>query len=132
MKKKDILLIIVILLIAGAGYVLLNVSDNYKDENNNVVIRVEGKIYGTYPLNKNKEIIIDVKKGYNKIEIKNGYVYMKDADCPDKYCVEQGRKSRAGSTIVCLPHKVTVQINAVQSGKKKTNSDNKDVDIIAE
>lgn len=132
MKKKDIFLIIIILLIAGAGYVLLNVPDNYKEENNNVVIRVEGKIYGKYPLNENKEIIIEEKKGYNKIEIKNGYVYMKDADCPDKYCVEQGRKKKAGSTIVCLPHKVTVQINTGQSGKKKTDSDNKDVDIIAE
>ena len=35
---------------------------------------------------------------------------MTDADCPDKLCVKTGRISKTGETIVCLPHRVVVEI----------------------
>ena len=35
---------------------------------------------------------------------------MKDAECPDKLCMRQGAISRDGQTIVCLPHKLVVEV----------------------
>ncbi|MFR4337598.1 MAG: NusG domain II-containing protein [Lachnospira pectinoschiza] len=35
---------------------------------------------------------------------------MTDADCPDKLCVKTGMISKTGETIVCLPHRVVVEI----------------------
>ena len=35
---------------------------------------------------------------------------MEDADCPDRLCVKQGRIKKVGESIVCLPHKVVIEI----------------------
>ena len=35
---------------------------------------------------------------------------MIEADCPDKLCVHQKAIERTNETIVCLPHKVVVEI----------------------
>ena len=46
----------------------------------------------------------------NLLVISDGEAHMKDADCPDKLCVHQGRISRTGERIVCLPNRVIVEI----------------------
>lgn len=61
---------------------------------------------------KRKEIDID---GHNKIVIANGEVWMEEADCPDKLCISQGKISRSGQTIICLPNKVMVTIKGGKS-----------------
>ena len=35
---------------------------------------------------------------------------MIDADCSDKLCLEQGYISKPGESIVCLPHRVMIQV----------------------
>ena len=35
---------------------------------------------------------------------------MKDADCPDKICINMGTIRKKGQTIICLPHKLVVEI----------------------
>ncbi len=92
-----------------------------------VVITVDGKEYYTGRLtesisgeddvknangDKRKEIDID---DHNKVVIAGGEVWMESADCPDKLCVEQGRISRSGQTIICLPNKVMVTIKGGKS-----------------
>jgi hypothetical protein len=44
---------------------------------------------------------------------------MKDADCPDKLCEKTGKISKNGETIVCLPHRVVVEI---QGGEGNVDS----------
>ena len=39
----------------------------------------------------------------------------KEADCPDKLCVSQGKISRSGQTIICLPNKTMVTIKGGKS-----------------
>ncbi|MFR7749831.1 MAG: NusG domain II-containing protein [Collinsella sp.] len=48
--------------------------------------------------------------GTNLIEIKDGRVHVEEADCPNQDCVHQGWVDAAGEQIVCLPHKLTVDI----------------------
>ena len=48
--------------------------------------------------------------GTNRIVIQDNAVYMSDADCPDKLCVHTGTIHKTGETIVCLPHRVVVEI----------------------
>lgn len=117
------ILVIVVLLIAGVMYGAIHFIQ--KGEASTVKISVDGKVYGKYSINKDKIIDIKTSKGRNVINIHNGYVEMEEADCPDKYCIKQGKIKNTGQTIVCLPHKVVVEII-----KQNIVNENNDVDAV--
>lgn len=76
-----------------------------------VTVTVDGKIYGTYALNEEQEIPIELDgRIANVIVIENGATHMKNADCRDGLCMRQGAISRNRQTIVCLPHKLVVEV----------------------
>ena len=77
-------------------------------EGSEVRVMVEGKEIGVYSLSKDGEYSLN--DGTNTLIIKDGKAYMTDADCPDKLCVRQGKISRNGETITCLPNKLTVTV----------------------
>lgn len=108
MKKKDIILIAGLLLVAGIGYLYLYLNSN--GSGSQVVITQDGKEYGVYRLDMDREIKIESENGYNRIMISHGKVYMEDADCADKYCINQGKISKSKETIICLPHKLSIEI----------------------
>ena len=114
MKKKDLCLILVFLLIAGLIYLFTRNGE----VGNQVRITLDGKEYGTYSLTENQEIPVQSEYGCNIVQIKDGMVFMKDADCPDKYCIHQGKTARKNKSIVCLPHKLMVEV--VEASKDKT------------
>ncbi|WP_461246869.1 NusG domain II-containing protein [Treponema sp. R6D11] len=37
-------------------------------------------------------------------------VYVREANCPDKLCKNQGKINKAGQSIICLPNKVVAKI----------------------
>ena len=37
---------------------------------------------------------------------------MKEADCPDQICRKHKAIDKSGETIVCLPHKVVIEVEA--------------------
>lgn len=113
MNKKDICLILVFLLIAGLIYLFTRNGE----VGNQVRITLDGKEYGTYSLTENREIPVQSEYGCNIVQIKDGMVFMKDADCPDKYCIHQGKTARKNKSIVCLPHKLMVEV--VEASKDK-------------
>lgn len=116
MKKKDIILGIGI--IAVALLMLLVLQINRGEEGNRIQVILDGKIYGTYSLEKNQVIEIEEGSFYNKIRVEDGKAYMEEANCPDGYCEEQGKISRHTQTIVCLPHKLVVEVLEADNDKK--------------
>lgn len=108
MKKKDMVLGIGIVVIALIMLLIMQMTRT--EEGNRIQITLDGKVYGTYSLGKNR--VIEVKDGsfYNKIRIEDGKAYMEEANCPDGYCEEQGKISGRTQTIVCLPHKLVVEV----------------------
>jgi len=48
----------------------------------------------------------------NTIEVKDGSIRIKSATCTDQVCVHMGSISRPGRTLVCLPHRVVVEIQS--------------------
>lgn len=108
MKKKDIILGIG--MIAAALLMLLVLQINRGEEGNRIQVILDGKIYGTYSLEKNQVIEIEEGSFYNKIRVEDGKAYMEEANCPDGYCEEQGKISKHTQTIVCLPHKLVVEV----------------------
>ena len=45
-----------------------------------------------------------------------------DSDCPDKICIKSGFISKPGELLVCLPHKLMIEI--------KSNDNEKNIDVI--
>ncbi len=105
MKKKDIILIASVLLVAA---LLLLVVELTKEEGARVVVKVDGKEIAEYSLT--ADGTYELNGGTNTLVIGNGSAYLSDANCPDKLCVHQGKISRTGEVITCLPNKLTVTV----------------------
>lgn len=118
-KKKDIILIAVLTGAALLMYALI--SFGMKAPGSLVRITVDGELYEEYNLNEDREIEILTQYGENTLVIENGCAYMKEADCPDKYCINQGEIKNSGETIVCLPHRLVAEIISDDSSNNRTD-----------
>ena len=105
MKKRDIILICSVLLIAIALYLVVELT---KEEGARVVVKVDGVETAEYSLSKNGKY--ELNGGTNILIIEDGKAYLSDANCPDKLCVHQGKISKTGEVITCLPNKLTVTV----------------------
>lgn len=56
--------------------------------------------------------VISDDGGYNIIVVENGAVKVSAADCPDQICVKQGAINDNAAPIVCLPHKLVIEVTA--------------------
>ncbi len=107
--KKDILLITVIVMIALVVFLFIHFF--IKKDGSMVVVKINGDINYKGSLYQSKELVVDgYQGGSNRIVIQDGFVYMADADCPDKLCEHMGKISKTGENIVCMPHRVVVEI----------------------
>jgi len=114
-NKNDIILVAVILLIAAAGLLAVNFT---KQEGSMVLVKIDGEVTQSYSLYKNRTVEIitgDKNELLNTLIIEDGKAYMADADCPDKICKEHKPISYSGETIVCLPHRIVIEITAENS-----------------
>lgn len=94
-----------------ASVLFLLIPYFFNTSNAVVTIIQDGILYGQYSLTEDTSVLVKSKdNGYNLILINNGTVKVSDADCPDKLCVKQNIISKNGESIICLPHKLVVQI----------------------
>ena len=121
--KNDIFLILFFLIIGLGTFSFMQLHGK---SGALIKVRVNNKEYGTYSLDKDQTVHIREENWENIIEIKNGKASMVKADCPDKICVNHAVISKKGETIVCLPHKVVIEV-IDQDGMKKEDS----IDIIS-
>ena len=115
--RNDIILAVVVIAIAAVGMILVN---SFKTEGSFVVVKINGVETESYPLTEDAEVVIttgDNDEFENVLVIEDEKAFVKEANCPDKIC--QGHKaiSFKGETIVCLPHKVVIEIIADDSSE---------------
>ena len=79
-----------------------------------VQVKIDGKVSAKYSLKENGIYPI-IGSGKNILVIDEGEAYIKEASCPDKLCVKQGRIKRVGQSLICLPNKVVVEVVDVDS-----------------
>ena len=116
--KNDILLILFFLIIGIGAFAFMQLQGKSGAE---VKVSVNNKEYGTYSLDKNQTVTIGEDDWENILIIKDGKASMAKADCPDKICVNHAAIGKKGETIVCLPHKVVVEVvdeNGTQDGNQ--------------
>ena len=117
-RKTDLYLIAGLLLVAVTLFVGIRLYGKMTTTEAVAVVMVDGKEYGRYPLGKNQTETIHLSDGsYNTFEVKDGYVSMTDASCPDQICVNHSRISKKNETIVCLPDKVVITVENGEEAK---------------
>ena len=106
MKKKDMILIVAVLAISLISFAAIKMTQK------------DGKEVYKTSIKKDQIYQIPEKNGTNVMQIKDGKVIMKKADCKDQICADHKAIEKSGETIVCLPHKVVIEIQS-EDGKEQ-------------
>ena len=77
-------------------------------------IYVDSRLVAELPLDVDCEYVVREGDNENTIEISRGRARMSSANCADEYCVKQGYISYDGETVICLPHRVVIELEAAQ------------------
>ena len=110
MSQKKWIIIFAVIIAAMAGIYLL--LTHRSGESRIAVITSESETIRTIDLEKAEDEIISVtdsKGGKNTICIRNGEIFVEEADCPDGICVKHGPLEKSGTPIVCLPHELVIR-----------------------
>lgn len=102
-KKADVILIAVLVVAAVATLLAFTL---FADDGGTVIVKKNDEVVYEGKLSENDEVALYS----NTLIIEDGYAYMRYADCKNQICVNTGKISKKGETIVCLPNKVTVEI----------------------
>ncbi len=108
MNKKDIILVLIILTAAGIIYTF---TFFFSKDGAIVQVYVDGTLKESFSLNEEKDILLEgYQGGTNRLIIHNGKASIVEADCPDHLCVKQAAIYKNGESIICLPHRLVIQI----------------------
>ena len=118
--------ILVIILILISAYLAIFVfKSGMANADKYISVQIDGKEVNRYTFEEKyigKTYDIRTGYGYNVLEIGDGYVRVIDADCPDKLDVKQGKISKPSEILVCLPHRLVIEIKAVDQGSSEIDN----------
>ncbi|WP_167956613.1 NusG domain II-containing protein [Anaerosporobacter faecicola] len=121
MKKNDIILIVSLLAVIG---IFVLITQLVSKPGAYAVIKIDGKIVEKLPLDQDTKVEIHgAGGGTNTVVVKNGSVFVQDADCPDRYCVKHKKIKADTETIVCLPNKMVIEIVGSKNDKSSIQLD---------
>lgn len=102
----DVCLIAVVIFICAIAMFHYIFSNN----GNIAVVTVDEQVIAELELHSDYTERIETSDGYNTIVVKNGVCLVSEADCRDGICVNHQAINKVGQSIVCLPHKLIVEI----------------------
>ena len=112
MKKRTSVifgLLFAVIVIGGLlSYFLLG-----RGEGTVAVISVDGEVLERIDLSKVREaydIPVTTPYGNNTVHVEPGAISVTEADCPDHVCIYQGRLTGSGIPIICMPHRLVIEI----------------------
>ncbi len=108
LRLLDLAALLLALLVIGA---LSASAYGSRGGESKVVIEAAGTQW-VYPLKTDRLLQVQGPLGEERIQIANREVFVLSSPCPNKICILQGRISRPGQWIACLPNKVFIRIEA--------------------
>lgn len=111
MKRKTLFWIVLFagIALAAGGYSLLAGTAG-----TTASVYVDGELYDTFDLAAvviPYEVTVRTETGFNTLRISHGAIEVAEADCPGQDCVRQGSIRDSLLPIVCLPHKLVIEID---------------------
>lgn len=85
------------------------------------VISVAGKTPQKVALSQNQLIRIEGPLGQSVLEVHQGAIRFRESPCPQKYCIHSGWSKHQGDLIACLPNRVRVTIEGLNSAYDTIN-----------
>lgn len=109
-NAKIILMLLLAAAVLSAGFIFMQ-----KKQPASPVARVtlDGELLREIPLDEVEEsysFTVDSEGGSNTILVEPGRIRVSEANCPDQVCVNQGFISDGTVPVVCLPHKLMIEI----------------------
>ena len=111
MRKNDFWLILVLLALAAGSWFLFRSDSTARDKV--LVVRKDQQVLQRIELKKvtsETKLIVPVEHGEMVIAYDREGGRVLSSPCPDQVCVHQGKITRSGQTIACVPEKVLVTI----------------------
>lgn len=111
MRKNDFWLILVLLVLAAGSWFLFRSDSTDKDKV--LVVRKDQQVLQRIELKKvtsETKLIVPVEHGELVIAYDKDGGRVISSPCPDQVCVHQGKITRSGQTIACVPEKVLVTL----------------------
>ena len=106
--RNDMLLIAALLLLCG---LIFAVRTCRSEKGKYAVVEIDGAVVDVFLLAEYTEKSYrEGEELLNRIRIENSEAAVLEASCPDQICVHHKPVSKAGETIVCLPHRFVVTI----------------------
>ncbi|PQD88057.1 hypothetical protein CUM68_15730, partial [Enterococcus faecium] len=119
-KPWDVFIILLLTVLSFLPVMIFGLQQNTATAEKEAVLRVDGTEIKTFPLMAGEEsntyTYKDEHGDYNLIEIDGDRVRIKEADCDDQICVRRGWATKNGETIVCLPHKLVIEVRSTDGG----------------
>jgi hypothetical protein len=86
------------------------------------VVSVNGTEVARFDLSGNgkQSYLVRSPEGNLMVEVDNGQASVVQSDCPDKVCLHTGAISKPGQSVVCLPLKTVLRIEAVDGVLSET------------
>ena len=114
-------IIVVILILLSFAPVLVFSLNRASSPTQEAVLSVDGIEIKTFDLSDNSQAYTyryeDKDGDSNLIEVKGNLIRIKEADCGDQICVRRGWIEQSGETIVCLPHKLLIEVKSSDGGE---------------
>ena len=110
MKTRVILFLLLAAVAAAAAWLLLRDGDT--DAPTARILR-DGVLLEEIDLDQVDEprsLVLEDESGSNTVQVERGRIRISAADCPDQVCVKQGWISGGAVPIICLPHRLTIEI----------------------
>lgn len=112
-KKWDIIIIVILLVLSFTPEIILGAKLKGDFNSTYAQITIGGKLYKNIPLSSHRgeeTLEIEGKYGTNVVTIKDDKIAILEADCPDKVCMDPGYINKPGQNLVCLPHRLMIEI----------------------
>ncbi|MBK5252781.1 MAG: NusG domain II-containing protein [Peptostreptococcaceae bacterium] len=118
MKKMDLIIIVCLLALALIPIFALGVYRNRPVDVRVVEIKMDGELYESFEWIEGleNEINIDTEFGINRIVVDNEGLRIAYSDCANQVCVLDGVINSPGEILVCLPHRLIIEIKGKRDG----------------
>lgn len=110
MKRNDIYLILSVVALATVIW-MIQYFIVQSEDGSVITVTQDGVCIGEYSLEEENTLTFtDAQGEANVLLIRDGQAKMLEADCPDKLCVKQKSISHKGESIICLPHRLVIEV----------------------